>query len=170
MLLFACTCYRRSSLFHIVRTTNLTLEAISVVERWLDGQASSSELETARTCCFLAERRNVSSIAKYAAWHEAFTAGLWAGFNQAVFLAMKAEQCVLLREIVGNPFRRVAINAAIITWNDRAVQKIAQAIYDERAIDRMPILADALEEAGCQYHDILSHCRQPGGHVRGAVG
>ncbi len=45
--------------------------------------------------------------------------------------------------------------------------KLAQAIYDERDFDRMPILADALEEAGCTNIDILTHCRQPGEHVRG---
>jgi hypothetical protein len=47
------------------------------------------------------------------------------------------------------------------------VQKMAQANYDERAFDRMPILAGALEEAGCTSQDILGHCRQPGEHVRG---
>jgi hypothetical protein len=47
------------------------------------------------------------------------------------------------------------------------VVKLAQAIYDGRAFERMPILADALEEAGCQHRDIVGHCRQPGEHVRG---
>jgi hypothetical protein len=47
------------------------------------------------------------------------------------------------------------------------VQKIAQAIYDERAFDRLPILVDALEEAGCTGQDILGHCRSGGEHVRG---
>jgi hypothetical protein len=44
---------------------------------------------------------------------------------------------------------------------------MAQAIYDERAFDRMPNLADALEETGCTNQDILSHCREPGEHARG---
>jgi hypothetical protein len=44
---------------------------------------------------------------------------------------------------------------------------LAQAIYDDRAFDRLPILADALEEAGCDTADILAHCRGPGPHVRG---
>jgi hypothetical protein len=47
------------------------------------------------------------------------------------------------------------------------VVKLAQAIYDERAFDRLPILADALEEAGCADEAILSHCRGAGPHVRG---
>ena len=47
------------------------------------------------------------------------------------------------------------------------VINLAQAIYDDRAFDRMPILADALEDAGCDNADILAHCRQPGEHFRG---
>lgn len=76
-------------------------------------------------------------------------------------------QCDLLRDIFDNPFRPVTINPAWLTWNDGTVQKVAQAIYDERAFDRMPILADALEEAGCENAAILTHCRQQGEHVRG---
>ena len=45
--------------------------------------------------------------------------------------------------------------------------KLAQGIYEERAFDRLPILADALEDAGCDNADILSHCRGPGPHARG---
>ena len=44
--------------------------------------------------------------------------------------------------------------------------KMAQLIYDDRAFDRLPLLADALEDAGCTDADILGHCRG-GGHVRG---
>jgi hypothetical protein len=47
------------------------------------------------------------------------------------------------------------------------VVKLAQAVYDERAYDRLPVLADALEDAGCHDADILTHCRGPGPHVRG---
>ena len=44
---------------------------------------------------------------------------------------------------------------------------IATGIYDDRAFERMPILADALQEGGCDHADILTHCREPGTHVRG---
>ena len=47
------------------------------------------------------------------------------------------------------------------------VVQLAQSIYDDRAFDRLPILADALEEAGCTDAAILDHCRGPGPHVRG---
>src|SRR5262249_18435688 len=77
-------------------------------------------------------------------------------------------QCALLRCIFGNPFHpRPAINPTILAWNDATIRRLAQAIYDERAFDRMQILADALEEAGCDIAEILSHLRGPGPHVRG---
>jgi hypothetical protein len=73
----------------------------------------------------------------------------------------------LIREVFGNPFRQIAAESVWLTWNDRTVARIAKAIYDERAFSRMPILADALEDAGCDDANILNHCRGPGPHVRG---
>jgi hypothetical protein len=73
----------------------------------------------------------------------------------------------LLHELFCNPFRPVVLQAAWLAWNDHCIERIAQAIYDERAFDRMPILADALEDAGCDNADILNHCRGDGPHVRG---
>ena len=73
----------------------------------------------------------------------------------------------LLRCISGNPFRPVTINPAWLAWNDWTIRRIAQSVYDERAFDRMPVLADALEDAGCDNTDILNHCRSKGPHVRG---
>ena len=40
-------------------------------------------------------------------------------------------------------------------------------MYQSRDFAAMPILADALQDAGCDHEDILSHCRGPGPHVRG---
>jgi hypothetical protein len=54
-----------------------------------------------------------------------------------------------------------------LTWNDGTVYKIALGIYEDDAFERMPILADALEDAGCDNADILAHCRGDGPHVRG---
>jgi hypothetical protein len=70
----------------------------------------------------------------------------------------------LLYCVFGNPFRKVTIDPA---WVTPTVASVAQAAYDQRAFDRLPILADALEDAGCDSADILNHCRQPGEHVRG---
>jgi hypothetical protein len=77
-------------------------------------------------------------------------------------------QCSVLRDLFGPVcFRSVPILPAWLAWNDGTVVKIARAIYDDRAFDRIPILADALEDAGCDNADLLNHCRQPGEHVRG---
>lgn len=54
-----------------------------------------------------------------------------------------------------------------LTWDGGTIPAIAQGIYEDRAFDRMPILADALQDAGCEDATILGHCRQPGRHVKG---
>jgi hypothetical protein len=73
----------------------------------------------------------------------------------------------VIREIFGTPVHTTAVNPAWLTWNDGTVEKLARTIYDDRGFDLMPILADALEEAGCDNADILEHCRGPNQHVRG---
>lgn len=74
-------------------------------------------------------------------------------------------QAVLLRCIFGPMlFRRVSLDSS---WLTPSSKQFAQAIYDDRAFDRLPILADALEEAGCTNADLLAHCREPGEHVLG---
>jgi hypothetical protein len=70
----------------------------------------------------------------------------------------------LLRCIAGNPFRPVVCEPP---WRTSAVVGLAEGIYADRAFDRLPILADALEEAGCDSADILAHCRGGGPHARG---
>jgi hypothetical protein len=101
------------------------------------------------TSCRVA-RSAAESLAKSMPWQEARH---WEG--------------QLLHDMLGNPFHPAAADPAWIAWNDGTVPKLAQAIYEERRFQDMPILADALEEAGCTNADILSHCRQPGKHVRG---
>lgn len=77
-------------------------------------------------------------------------------------------QAALLRDILGNPCRPAsAVRSAWLTWNDSTIPKLARSIYRERAFDRLPILADALEEAGCEDAEVLAHCRLPGEHVPG---
>ena len=85
------------------------------------------------------------------------------------FTSEKAkDQAALLRDLFGFLlFRPISINATWLAWNDGAIRKMAHVIYDARAFDRLPLLADALEDAGCTDADILSHCRTPAEHVRG---
>ncbi|QEL15292.1 hypothetical protein [Limnoglobus roseus] len=75
-----------------------------------------------------------------------------------------AELADYLRDIFGSPFRSVATDPR---WLTPTAVGIAQGIYADRAFDRLPILADALQDAGCEDADILAHCRGDGPHVRG---
>jgi hypothetical protein len=85
----------------------------------------------------------------------------------AAYNAESAAQTALVRDLFGNPFRHVPLDPAWLAWQDRTILKLAQAVYEERAFDRLPVLADALEEAGCTNADILNHLRGPGHHVSG---
>lgn len=72
-------------------------------------------------------------------------------------------QAFLVRDVFPNPFRPVALEPA---WRTEKVLALAGEAY-AGAFHILPILADALEEAGCDSADILAHCRGPGPHVRG---
>ena len=82
----------------------------------------------------------------------------------AMFGELVRSQCDLLRDTFGNPFRPVTIDRSLQT---PAVVKLAQQIYDQRAFDRLPKLADALKKAGCDNQELLAHCREKGLHERG---
>lgn len=77
-------------------------------------------------------------------------------------------QSDLMRELLGPlPFRFVTIEPAWLTWNGGVVAQLAESIYSDNAFDRMPLVGDALQEAGCTNAEILNHCRQTAGHIRG---
>jgi hypothetical protein len=77
-------------------------------------------------------------------------------------------QATLLRCVYGPlPFGPVAIDPSVLAWNDRTVPRLAQAIYDQRRWGDMPILGDALLDAGCDNDEVVAHCRAGGEHVRG---
>ena len=96
---------------------------------------------------------------------EPHLAQIWA---EAIGAAVQAE---LLREVFGNPFRpSPPLASAVLAWNDATVGRIAEGIYEERAFGRLPVLADALLDAGCQDDELIGHCRSEGPHVRGCWG
>jgi hypothetical protein len=72
--------------------------------------------------------------------------------------------CGLIRDIFGNPYRPVAVDPG---WLSPTAVSLARGIYAEKAFDRLPVLADALLEAGCSDEQLLGHCHGPGPHVRG---
>jgi hypothetical protein len=78
--------------------------------------------------------------------------------------AEAAVQAQLLRCIAGNPFCPVEVCRGWVSPDGLA---LAQAVYDDRAFEQLPILGDALEDAGCTEAAILDHCRDTGPHARG---
>jgi hypothetical protein len=87
------------------------------------------------------------------------------GVESAAGAAEGRSQCALLCDIFGPlPFRPVAVAAS---WTTSAVIALARGSYDDRRFEDLPVLADALEEAGCTAAEILGHLRGPGPHVRG---
>jgi hypothetical protein len=150
--------------------------AVEVAERHADGLASNKDLSIAKKESGIALERNGlkgvigrSYSALGAAWSTTRDAATAAIYPTWVFTEDddKKRQRALCLDIFGNPFRPSIVDRGWLAWNDGTVPKIAQAIYDDRCFADMPILADALEEAGCTNADILDHCRQPGEHVRG---
>jgi hypothetical protein len=84
-------------------------------------------------------------------------------FAEAKALEQEHEAAVL-RDLVGPAFQPVAVEPG---WRAPTVTALARGIYEERAFDRLPILADALMDAGCDREAVLAHCRGPGPHLRG---
>jgi hypothetical protein len=70
----------------------------------------------------------------------------------------------LIHEAVGNPFRPVPFSSK---WRTDTAVSLARQMYESHEFSAMPILADALQDAGCDSDDVLSHCRGDGPHVRG---
>jgi hypothetical protein len=122
-------------------------------------QATRNAAAAAATYCLSSS--DPSSAAGQAAWAEAGTP------EGPKYVAVRAKQADLLREIFGNPLRPVRVDPAWLEWNNRTVPRITERIYQKRRFADMPVLADALEDAGCTDAAILSHCREPREHVRG---
>jgi hypothetical protein len=96
-------------------------------------------------------------------------------WEAAEYIAERAAQCVLLRDIFANPFRPLPpLPASLLRWQDGIIPKMANAIYDERDLpsghlrpDRLAVLADGLQDAGCSDALLPGHLRGGGVHVRG---
>ena len=95
-------------------------------------------------------------------------AGLLTPVAMDAYNAAAAEQSLVMREVVwdvvGNPFRPVEFAP---TWRTDTAVALARHIYERREFSAMPILADALQDAGCDSDAVLNHCRHEGGHIRG---
>jgi hypothetical protein len=97
------------------------------------------------------------------------TAAAWEGWSVAYELPRSVRVCPgqLFHDIFGNPFRPVKIDPGWLAWDHGAVVRLARDIYDGRRFGEMPVLGDALEDAGCDDAAILTHRRDDRPHVRG---
>ena len=100
-----------------------------------------------------ASRKDMAAAVRYVLLH--------AGYEEYRAPGIRARLCALLRDVAG-PLRPPQVQL-----KDEAVATLAGTIYEERAFNRLPALADALEEAGCDNAELLDHLRGPGPHVRG---
>jgi hypothetical protein len=96
----------------------------------------------------------VASSGRYYAW----------GHDEPLHTDHRAVALSIIDDIFAHPLRQVRFSPS---WQTTTAIGIAQAMYDSRNFSAMPILADALEEAGCDSADVLAHCRGDGPHVRG---
>jgi len=189
--LFAVACCRRV-LDHI--TDPACRHAVEVAELVADGAADRERLQAAydgaqnvQQDLFVKAQHapKAEQTAAWDAWRLAHAAQLtcapggmdeaseeiikWAGHvSPARGAQEKQAHCDLIRDLFGNPFRgRPAVAPAWLAWDGGTVPRLARAIYDERAFERLPVLADALEDAGCADADLLGHLRAARPHARG---
>jgi hypothetical protein len=176
--LFLCGCAR--SAWHAL-TDEAGLAATEAAERYTDGEATREELAEAerRAYDLVAHKSGEMSPADRAIWDalsatygdpsRAYDCAVWNftvfGQGTARSSAEYAQYCELLRDIFGNPFRPVAFSDS---WRTDTALTLARQMYESRDFSARPILADALQDAGCDEEQVLSHCRDAEQvHVRG---
>jgi hypothetical protein len=143
---------------------------LAIGERYADGLASSEEIEHGRR---LARQSGPALAAMMLVVIEDIVRAILPAFNHEYDLRVedRRKYCNLLQEIVGNPFCPLSLEPS---WQTPTVRALAQAAYDRASsltgtieTDRLSVLADALEDAGCADPVILEHLRGPGPHYRG---
>jgi hypothetical protein len=155
-------------------------KAVELTERFADDLVGADDMYRALADACVASEELESSLedseydregedrweAAEMAWK--VTAAAWGYIYDVAAGGGDEEQAVaLIRDVFGNPFRPVSIDPAWLRFNNGVVVTLARAFYDERDPSRLPVLADALEDAGCVDQNILTHCRSGGPHVRG---
>jgi hypothetical protein len=174
--LFACACSRQN--WDLLADSSR--KAVEMAERYADGLVGKAELATVHKEAYEVTEQAKSEQQRIAA-DEAYICSFVDTAYVAEYPTRETPgvplrlQAALLRDIAGNPFRSVACadgedsttypphpddcRCLLRPWLTRDVLGLAEAIDEERAWERMPILADALQEAGCDNEDILRHCR-----------
>jgi hypothetical protein len=172
--LFACACCYR---VYNEKSNGRELASVAIAERFADGVATVEELQQAEEAMDRGDYRSgpgdyvshqeiwtLLEVPQAAAWLVEYN-GVYRGAEPGVLKRQeRLGQTQLLRDIFGNPFRPITLDRV---WLTSTVTALAVQMYESRDFGAMPILADALQDAGCDSEDVLNHCRGPGPHVRG---
>lgn len=157
-------------------TLPIVKEAVELAERFAEGKASKKQLEG-----LFEEGRRVmyGTPLSYLLWPNTNQmASCVMGFcredmgyapsrynnDGTAYREWQLLKATIFRDIIGNPFRPVAFSPE---WRTDTALSLARTMYESRDFSAMPILADALQDAGCEVTGILDHCRGEGPHVRG---
>jgi hypothetical protein len=186
--LYAIGCCRR---IWSLLTDDRCRHAVAVAQRFADGLATQAELAAAERTVAAVARLWGEVGSPLARATTAIGGAAWASTRQSAWLAAwdaaldarmaardfqqprtdyereRAWQADLLHDLFGNPFRPGALDPFWLAYDGGAVQKLARVIYDEDRFGDLPVLADALEEAGCDCAEVLEHCRARRPHNRG---
>ena len=149
--------------------------ALEAVERFADGLLTETECdavladEAPLVATFVSAERLLEAATSTERWKAACDGASQAGIaakslDRLLWHYTQPHYSAWIREVFGNPFRPIVVAP---DWLTGDVIGLATGIYQDRAFDRLPILADALMDAGCDNEDILRHCRGDGPHVRG---
>ncbi len=168
--LFACACCRR-----VVRllSEKQYRDGLAVAERIAEGVGTEAERAEASVshpwysdlvgCALIADPFEAARAAQYYA-AKAVRIEVSNDKVNTAWITERTAQTDLLRDIFGQACHPILVDP---DWLTSTVVTLARVGYDDRAFDRLPILADALEDSGCTDQTILDHCRSGGEHVRG---
>ena len=175
------------SVWGVLWSGDLSRDAVEVAERYADGLVSPDELaaaaDRAEHALELYPDEPVYDVAFWACLPAAQDRTDEASFYAANVLVMahpgpgsdaqnntrraaeRRTQADIVRDVFGPlPFRPVTLAPA---WRTPTAVAVARAIYDGRTFHDLPVLADALQDAGCDHGELLAHCCGGGVHVRG---
>jgi len=157
-------------------TDTRSQDAIEVAEQYADGKVTLKALaaahKAARTAYQEARPRTTDRWLCSTAADTARPRNVISAMESVVMTISGSDQATLndvVLSMIHDVFHRRMFRPITFLpeWRTSTVLALAQGIYDERAFDSMPILADALQDAGCSNEDILNHCRSETVHTRG---
>ncbi len=170
ILMFGLACCERLLPVHPDRAY---LHALHLMEKHVEGERFEQSVERATDELMVVEdaldRITTFTMALRLPWFDREAAGIALRrllLNLMLFRGPEEPQrlCGILRDIFGNPFHLVEIDSR---WRSSTVLDLARTIDHERRFERLPILADALMDAGCDSETLLEHCQESLEHVKG---